>query len=100
MNKDDHPQNSEEAWKRMLKGNTRFYEKEGSNYVAHFAQKFYEMKTNLLNIQKAYAIVITCSDSRVSPEIIFNEGLGDLYVIRLAGNIVDDNVMASIEFAV
>lgn len=51
--------------------------------------------------QKPFAVVITCSDSRVSPEIIFDEGIGDLFVIRNAGNIVEEeDVLASVEYAV
>lgn len=51
--------------------------------------------------QKPFAVVLTCSDSRVSPEIIFDEGIGDLFVIRNAGNIADEeDVLASVEYAV
>jgi len=50
--------------------------------------------------QHPKAVILTCSDSRVPPELIFNKGLGDLFVIRVAGNIEDDAVVASIEYAV
>ncbi len=50
--------------------------------------------------QHPKAVVLTCSDSRVPPEFIFDKGLGDLFVIRVAGNIADDAVVASIEYAV
>jgi carbonic anhydrase len=50
--------------------------------------------------QHPYAIVVTCSDSRVSPEILFDESLGRLFVIRVAGNVIDPVVMGSIEYAV
>lgn len=51
--------------------------------------------------QKPFAVILTCSDSRVSPEIIFDEGIGDLFVIRNAGNIADEeDVLASVEYAV
>ena len=50
--------------------------------------------------QHPKAVILTCSDSRVPPELIFNKGLGDLFVIRVAGNITDDAVVASIEYAV
>lgn len=49
--------------------------------------------------QKPYAIVITCSDSRVIPEVIFSAGIGDLFVIRVAGNVIGDNQLGSIEYA-
>ncbi|RYZ96373.1 MAG: carbonic anhydrase, partial [Proteobacteria bacterium] len=51
------------------------------------------------NGQKPFAIVLTCSDSRSPAEIIFDQGLGDLFVIRVAGNVVAPSLLASIEFA-
>ena len=50
--------------------------------------------------QHPFAVVLCCSDSRVVPEIIFDQKLGDLFVIRNAGNVVDDDVLGSIEYAV
>ena len=50
--------------------------------------------------QSPFAIVLTCADSRLSPEIIFDQGLGDLFVIRVAGNIAEPGSLASIEYAV
>lgn len=49
--------------------------------------------------QKPFAIVVTCSDSRMSPEILFNAQIGDLFVIRVAGNVIDVHSLASIEYA-
>ena len=49
--------------------------------------------------QHPYAIVVTCSDSRVIPEAIFSAGIGDLFVIRVAGNVIDDHQLGSIEYA-
>lgn len=49
--------------------------------------------------QFPYAIVITCSDSRVVPNAVFNCGIGDLFVIRVAGNVIDDHQLGSIEYA-
>src|SRR5690606_26127797 len=49
--------------------------------------------------QHPFAVVITCSDSRVAPEIIFDEGIGDLFVIRTAGNLIGDLELGSIEYA-
>ena len=51
------------------------------------------------NGQKPYAIVLACSDSRVMPESIFSAGLGELFVIRVAGNVLDDHQLGSIEYA-
>ncbi|MBO7615817.1 MAG: carbonic anhydrase [Bacteroidales bacterium] len=50
--------------------------------------------------QHPFAVVLCCSDSRVAPEIIFDQKLGDLFVIRNAGNVVDDDVLGSVEYAV
>lgn len=52
------------------------------------------------NGQHPFAVVLTCSDSRVAPEILFDQGIGDLFVIRNAGNLISDIDMGSIEYAV
>ncbi len=49
--------------------------------------------------QAPYAVVVTCSDSRVIPEAIFSAGIGELFVIRVAGNVIDDHQLGSIEYA-
>lgn len=51
------------------------------------------------NGQHPYAVVITCSDSRVIPESVFNAGIGELFVIRVAGNVMDDHQLGSVEYA-
>ncbi|SFC80980.1 carbonic anhydrase [Ruminococcus albus] len=51
------------------------------------------------NGQQPYAVIVTCSDSRVLPESIFSAGIGDLFVIRVAGNVMDDHQLGSIEYA-
>ncbi len=51
------------------------------------------------NGQHPYAIVITCSDSRVIPESVFSAGIGELFVIRVAGNVMDDHQLGSVEYA-
>jgi len=50
--------------------------------------------------QNPFAVVVGCADSRVPPEILFDQGIGDLFVIRVAGNVVDDFVLGSVEYAV
>ena len=50
--------------------------------------------------QQPYAIILACADSRVAPELVFDETIGDLFVIRVAGNVVDPDVLGSIEYAV
>lgn len=59
-----------------------------------------ERRNQLTSAQHPFAVVISCSDSRVAPEIIFDQGLGDLFVIRNAGNVFDEHVMGSVEYAV
>ena len=56
-------------------------------------------KDTTLNGQHPYAIIVTCSDSRVIPEHIFSAGIGELFVIRVAGNVIDDHQLGSIEYA-
>lgn len=52
------------------------------------------------NGQKPYAVIVSCADSRVIPESIFSAGIGDLFVIRVAGNVIDNHQLGSIEYAV
>jgi len=56
-------------------------------------------RTSLAKSQKPYAIILTCSDSRVPPELIFDKGLGEIFVVRVAGNIPDPIILGSIEYA-
>lgn len=84
------------ALERLQAGNQRFAE----HHALHPDQSA-ERVAETSKGQKPFAVVITCADSRVSPEIIFDEGIGDLFVIRNAGNIVDEeDVLASVEYAV
>jgi carbonic anhydrase len=57
-------------------------------------------RTELVKGQSPSAVVLSCSDSRVPPELIFDQGLGDIFVIRVAGNVVDPVALGSIEYAV
>jgi len=57
-------------------------------------------RSELAGGQKPFAIILTCADSRVAPEIYFDQGLGDIFVLRNAGNVIDDHVLGSIEYAV
>ncbi len=82
-------------WQRLLDGNTRFV----SSQLTHPHQDA-ARRTEVASGQKPFAVVIGCADSRTAPEILFDEGLGDLFVVRLAGNIVDDAALGSVEFAV
>lgn len=85
---------AEEAKKKLIEGN--------QNYVASTAASMDISEEVLLKAskgQKPYAIVITCADSRVIPEAIFSAGIGDLFVIRVAGNVINVYQLGSIEYA-
>jgi carbonic anhydrase len=83
------------SWEKLLEGNKRFV-------FGNLAKKDFslEIRKELLKGQKPYAVVVGCSDSRVPPEIIFDQGLGDIFVIRVAGNVLDPVSLGSIEYAV
>ncbi len=82
------------ALQRLVHGNLRF----SSGNPSHPHQSE-ERRAAVLGGQVPFAAVLSCSDSRVPPEIIFDQGVGDLFVIRVAGNIVTDEVLGSIQFA-
>ena len=83
------------AWQEMLRGNQRFT----SGEPLHPRQDV-ERRTELLNAQNPHAALFGCSDSRLSAEIIFDKGLGDLFVVRNAGQVISDSVIGSLEYAV
>src|SRR5271157_1437347 len=84
------------ALQRLVEGNKRFVK----SHITHRALTIKETREELARGQKPYAIILSCSDSRVPPEIVFDETLGQLFVIRVAGNILDPVVLGSIEYAV
>lgn len=86
---------ADQALKILKRGNERFV----SGQIKH-PHEDESWRHQLVRGQRPIATVLGCSDSRVSPELIFDEGLGDLFVIRVAGNVVDEDVEASIEYAV
>jgi carbonic anhydrase len=81
------------ALTRLKAGNRRFLERNGNDSVRAYNR---EISTGA---QRPFAIVLGCSDSRTPVEILFDEGFGDLFVVRIAGNIVAPSVVGSIEFA-
>lgn len=88
--------NPDKALKRLLEGNKRFAT--GLRSIESIASS--QKREQLARLgQKPFAIVLTCSDSRVPAETVFDAGLGDLFVIRVAGNIAAPSLIASIEFA-
>jgi carbonic anhydrase len=83
------------AWKALREGNERFV----LGQPAHPSQSI-EDRARLAKGQKPTAVVFGCADSRVAAEIIFDQGLGDMFVVRTAGHVADLAVLGSIEYAV
>jgi len=86
---------AEEALQKLLEGNARF----ASGNSSHPDQSL-ERRAELLSGQQPFAVVVSCSDSRVAPEVLFDQGLGDIFVIRTAGQVMDNASLGSIEYAV
>jgi carbonic anhydrase len=83
------------ALQRLMNGNLR--------YVANYAQApghHPERRAQVAERQHPFAAILCCADSRVPPEIVFDQGLGDLFVVRVAGNVADDEIVGSLEYAV
>jgi carbonic anhydrase len=85
-----------EALERLKEGNKRFVS--GVRSIDALMKQM--QRTEFTSGQEPYAIILGCSDSRVPAEIVFDQGLGDLFVIRVAGNIVAPSQIGSVEFAV
>ena len=83
------------AWKALKEGNERFV----AGKPAHPSQSV-EHRASLAAGQKPTAIIFGCADSRVAAELIFDQGLGDVFVVRTAGQAIDTAVLGSIEYAV
>jgi carbonic anhydrase len=83
----------EEALSRLVEGNRRFRDRDAASQARPWSN------TLATQDQRPFAIVLGCSDSRTPVEILFDQGFGDLFVVRVAGNIVAPSVVGSIEFA-
>ncbi|MFI5780047.1 carbonic anhydrase [Nocardia sp. NPDC051570] len=83
------------AWKALREGNERFV----SGTLQHPSQGAAD-RAKLVSGQQPSAILFGCGDSRVAAEIIFDQGLGDMFVVRTAGHVVDSSVLGSIEYGV
>ena len=83
------------AWKALKEGNERFV----AGQPEHPSQSI-EHRASLAEEQKPTAVVFGCADSRVAAEIIFDQGLGDMFVVRTAGHVIDSAVLGSVEYAV
>ena len=93
--RDRIPEDGRQALKWLLDGNRRFV-----NGEPRHDYESQRRRMMLTEGQHPFGVVLGCSDSRVPPELIFDFGLGDLFVIRVAGNVVADDEAASIEYAI
>ncbi|MBI5016271.1 MAG: carbonic anhydrase [Deltaproteobacteria bacterium] len=84
----------EEALKRLAEGNQRYVAAKASH-----PDQTPERRTQVAGGQSPFAIVLGCADSRVPPEVLFDQGLGDLFTVRVAGNVLDDAGLGSLEYA-
>jgi carbonic anhydrase len=84
-----------EAWERLKAGNERF-----AGGRMRTRDQVAVRRSELVGSQHPFAIVLSCSDSRVPPEVVFDQGLGDLFSIRIAGAVADDAGLGSLEYAV
>jgi carbonic anhydrase len=86
---------ADEALKRLLDGNQHYK----ANQITIRETSTPAIRESLATGQKPFAIILSCSDSRVPPEIVFDKGLGEIFIIRVAGNVSDPIVLGSIEYA-
>jgi carbonic anhydrase len=87
--------NPDVALKQLQEGNQRFV----TGQMQHPGQDA-QRRQQLSQHQQPFAVILTCSDSRLPPEVVFDQGLGDLFEVRVAGNIVDAALLGSVEYAV
>ena len=95
MTETTRPRTPAEAWHQILEGNNRFV----SGQPAHPRQDI-DRREALAGAQRPFAALFGCADSRLSAEIIFDVGLGDLFVVRNAGQVIAETILGSLEYAV
>ena len=86
---------AENALKKLKEGNERFIK-----FHQKHPDENKKRRKAMLKGQHPFVVILSCSDSRVPPELIFDQGLGDIFEIRNAGNVLDDHIIGSIEYAV
>ena len=89
-----HTYSSEEALARLVAGNARFMRGE-----ARFPTVQKEVLAELARGQRPYATILGCSDSRVPPELVFDAGFGELFIVRVAGNVISAEIMGTLQYA-
>jgi carbonic anhydrase len=86
---------AQQALQKLAEGNARFVQEKATH-----PHQSAERRAEVIPGQNPFAVILGCSDSRIPPEIIFDQGIGDLFVVRTAGQVVDDVALGSIEYAV
>jgi len=94
---EQHPHESSDDRAYMAKNS---YENGGMIFLGMTAEQAAKRRAELIKSQHPIASIVSCSDSRVPPETIFDEGLGDLFVVRVAGNVINDEGLGSIEYSI
>ncbi len=92
-----HPHESVDERKYMA---TDSYENAGMISLGMTSEQAAKRRAELAKSQHPFATIVSCSDSRVPPEIVFDQGLGDLFIVRVAGNVINDEGLGSIEYSV
>lgn len=87
--------NPDEALKRLVEGNTRYVQEKGT-----CPDRVQERRAAVVAQQNPFAVIVGCSDSRVAPELLFDQGIGDLFVVRIAGNVIGNTEMESTAYGV
>lgn len=97
----DYPSTADNILAKLKAGNANFVNRFSFvNVHSDSSYSYYDQIVKTGHEQHPIACVLTCMDSRVPPEIIFDQGIGNLFVLRVAGNIQDDDILGSIEYAV
>lgn len=86
--------NGDHALEELVAGNRRYVDSKQKH-----PNQTPRRRAELSNTQQPFAVILGCADSRVPPEIIFDRGLGDLFIVRIAGNVINDMILGSIEYA-
>jgi len=92
-----HPHESSDERAYMAKNS---YENAGMTFLGMTDAQAAKRRAELTKTQHPFATIVSCSDSRVPPEIVFDQGLGDLFICRVAGNVINDESLGSIEYSV
>lgn len=86
---------ADQAVQKLMEGNARF----ASGKAVHPDQSA-ERRAEVVSSQRPFAVILGCSDSRIPPEVVFDQGIGDIFVVRTAGQVIDNVALGSIEYAV